>query len=305
MIKRTTLAIVIVSILLLIAGWESSVIPHHIQGECAYNHQAGKQECPSYYTAFYVVWQFAKFIDEHNGTFSAFFAAVVALFTWRLYISTRNLFEATNRSADAALLNAQALIDAERAHLYAVIKKHNLREALRAANWYGDTHGEGGSSPLPHIELSLKNLGRTPAIMHEVSAQIVQGTPNQHEFKYAMAEVVDPVIDGEQGTATTMLIGLRSHFTTDDARSALQGDRPLYFYGWVTFSTSFDRVYKYCWRYRNVGTDWVLTHYEENERGKPNATRQSQECSSCRATPPKDMRPCRLASPHPFSPLVW
>ena len=99
----------------------------------------------------------------------------------------------TRIAADAALLNAQALIDAERAHVYPVVKKSNLREVLRSASGCGDPSScEGSDDIRPQIEVALKNLGRTPAIIHEMSMQIIQGSPNQQELPMPWISFLTP-----------------------------------------------------------------------------------------------------------------
>lgn len=93
MLIRSAIAISTGLLLIVIAAWESSVIPHYVT-ECAKSAETGQQQCASYYTAFYIPWQIAKFVDDHSGTFSAIFAAAVAGFTWRLYVSTTDLANA-------------------------------------------------------------------------------------------------------------------------------------------------------------------------------------------------------------------
>jgi hypothetical protein len=236
-----------------------------------------------------------SFFKENGEAITAAFTVILGISTAGLWIATLNLYKAGEnqilasrqiaaiqadqtraaireavRSADAALLNAEALIDAERAQLYAVIKKSNLREAFHAAIHYENSPSMDGeyTSKRPEIELSFKNLGRTPAILHEMSFQLIQGMPNQREFEYVMAVVVDPVIDGGQETATTIPCKIENPLTIGDSRAAWDGDRPLYFYGFVAYATSFNRVYKYYWQYQNDGADWILTKYEDRERGK-------------------------------------
>jgi hypothetical protein len=169
----------------------------------------------------------AQTIDErHQATEEAiayynkwlmFFTAVLAVATIVLGIATVALYlsaekqtdiatqtnQASQKAADAAALNAQALIDAERARLYPVIRKTNLHEVLGGAKFFDNSPTmDEREVARPEVDLSFKNLGRTTAILHEISAQLVQGTPDQRDFEYAMAIVVDPVIDGGKETPT-------------------------------------------------------------------------------------------------------
>ena len=237
-----------------------------------------------------------EFLKIDGEAITAFFTLVVGLFTAALWTSTDKLWRSGERqiqtsrqvaaiqarqtrvsnreaarAAEAARLNAQALIDSERAHLYAVIKTENLRAALHSAIHYNNSPGMDlmEVSERPAVELALKNLGRTPAILLELSFQLIQGTPDQRVFEHVMAVVVDPVIDGEAETATAIPCRLEGVFTVGDAKAAFTSKRPLYFYGSATYATAFDRVYVYRWRYENTGARWLLTNYEDRDRGKP------------------------------------
>ncbi len=112
MLRLVAIAISGAAVLVLITAWASALIPHQID----YCEQTvtGEQHCASYNTALFVFWQIAKFVDDHNGSFSAVFAGMVAVFTWRLYVSTDNLFVVTKESADAAEKSAVAAVAAQR-----------------------------------------------------------------------------------------------------------------------------------------------------------------------------------------------
>jgi hypothetical protein len=83
-----------------------------------------------------------------------------------------------------------------------------------------------------------------------------------------MGVIAEPALDGQAETTTTILCALESPFTVGDSRDAFDGTRPLYFYGFVAYATSFDRVHEYYRRYENNGSRWLLTNYEDRQRGK-------------------------------------
>lgn len=173
----------------------------------------------------------------------------------------------TKTAADAAKLSAEALIDAERARLYAVIIASNLEESLQAAVMWPNspTMDDGYVSYRPAVEFRLKNMGRTPAILKEASYQLIQGTEGQTVFEYGLKVIANPAVDS--GTLTDPLsCQLETLFSVGDSRRALDGSRPLYLYGHVIFATSFGRDYVYFWRYENSGVRWVLAHYEEHPK---------------------------------------
>ncbi len=204
-----------------------------------------------------------------------FFTAILAVATVGLGLATVGLYltgekqiAVAKESADAAKLNAEALIDAERAHLYPVIKSTNLHEALRAAIWYDNSPSMDDSfiSNRPAVDFVLKNLGRTPAILKEVSYRVIQGTAGQRQFDYTVGSIGNPVIDGGAETTPPVPCGLETTFTVGQSRQALHGSHPLMFYGYVIYETSFEREYEYRWRYENSGIYWNLAHYDEYQR---------------------------------------
>jgi hypothetical protein len=78
---------------------------------------------------------YTKWLMRYTGLL---FAATLAMgiATIGLYFTGEKQIGVAKDSAEAAKLNAEALINAERAHLYAVIKTDNLRQALHAAKHY-------------------------------------------------------------------------------------------------------------------------------------------------------------------------
>lgn len=204
-------------------------------------------------------------IDRHNGIFAALAAFVIAWFTFTLQRSTDKLFIVTKESADAAKLNAEALIDADRAHLYAVIKVNNLGAALRAAH-IADMD-DAIASPQPLLQFALRNLGRAAAILEETGWLLTQRERGNQVWQYPVGAIAEPVVDGGAETMPPTDCTLdESVFRVRDAKEAFDGKRPLYFVGYVIFTTSLDRVYEFRWQYENNGTRWVLTHYDERQR---------------------------------------
>ena len=174
---------------------------------------------------------------------------------------------AARAAADAAKLNAEALIDGERAHLYAVIKTSNIRETLRGPILFSNSPSmdDGIIEPRPKVIFVLKNLGRTPAIVKELSYQLIQGDPGQRTFTFAIEEAEDPVIDAESDSQSPITCSLENNLLIRDGRAVLDDSRPLYFYGYMIFSTSFGREYIYHWRYASDGARWTLAHYSEQQ----------------------------------------
>jgi hypothetical protein len=66
--------------------------------------------------------------------------------------------------------------------------------------------------------------------LKEASYQLIQGIEAQTAFEYTMKVIADPVIDS--GTLTESLsCQLETLFSVGDSRRAVDGSRPLCFYG--------------------------------------------------------------------------
>jgi hypothetical protein len=248
-----------------IQWWGSSGFP--LKGEICETMNP-KYDCESYNVIVYSAWRFAKAVDHWSALIGAIATIAIAAFTWTLWQSSEKMWGATKESADAAKLNAEALIDADRAHLHAVIKVNNLASALRPAAATARVDDDAMVNPRPYLEFALKNLGRSAAIMEETGWYLVQREPGHRVWQYPVGAIVNPVIDGGAETHPSTPCVFESAFRVSDAKDAFSGHRPLYFVGYVVYTTSLDRVYEFRWQYENSGTSWLLTYYNEWERGK-------------------------------------
>lgn len=227
------------------------------------DHHAGYETCAAFHEGILrgatFLW---GFINHDNVTAAA--TVFIALFTLTLWRSTERMWRATKESADAAKLNAEALIDADRAHLYAVIKTHNLGAALRAANV--SDMDDAMANPRPLIQFAIRNLGRAAAIMEETGWLLTQRELGNRIWDYPIGAIADPVVNGGTETTPATDCSLESVFRVCDAKDAFSGKRPLYFVGYILYTTSLDRVYEFRWQYENNGTGWLLTDYGERQR---------------------------------------
>jgi hypothetical protein len=178
---------------------------------------------------------------------------------------------AAQSSANAAILNAEALIGAERARLFVIIDWNNLREALMGAHLHPTMVGSQ-LSPRPELSFFIKNTGRTAAILTEVSYQLIQRVDGAGWTHIAIDTIVDPVIEGGQRSAGSTPCPSESLLKIEDGIAAIDGSRPLFFYGYVLFRTVLKRNYKYFWRYQYRGQRFVLVYekeHEEKQRDSP------------------------------------
>ncbi|MGA9137745.1 MAG: hypothetical protein WBZ39_07415 [Methylovirgula sp.] len=210
----------------------------------------------------------AKFVARYTKILAGFTAVLALVAGYQIYFLSRT-DETARISAEAAKLSAEALIDAERAHLYVIITESNLKEALQAAvMWPNSPSMDSGLvSSQPTVAFVMKNLGRTPAILKEISYHLIQGADGQSTWDYGLQVIANPVIDGGAQSDAPIVCGIEAPFSVGDSRQALSGERPLYFYGHFAFATAFRRHYVCYWRFENERSRrWVLARYEQYER---------------------------------------
>jgi hypothetical protein len=98
----------------------------------------------------------------------------------------------------------------------------------------------------------------------DVSYQFLQSDAETTDWRYAFADtIMIPVVEGNSQTAPATPCVAESELSIADGRAALDGDRPLFFYGFVTFRDTFKRDYQYFWRYQYRAGRFALAHEEE------------------------------------------
>jgi hypothetical protein len=188
MLTRRKLLVVACALLLLGACvWFSSGAPTHAS-ICEENSQTHADSCSSHNIAFVVIRHVVKFFDDHNGSFSALFAAAVAIFTWFLWKATVGLGASTDKlwaagerqiavakdAADAAKRSTDAFRSAEKAHLFIDIKQETVAKIVSTYGRWDKSDGMFESDvDTPSVAYFFTNIGRTAAIMKELSNRLV------------------------------------------------------------------------------------------------------------------------------------
>jgi hypothetical protein len=191
-------------------------------------------------------------------------AGLVGVGTFQVRQGRQSLAAAV-KAADASLLNAEALIGAERAHLFVMVKSTELHQALRGSVFYDESPEMLDSKiPRPYLEFAIKNTGRTAAIMQDVSYQLIQADAETTEWQFAYQDtIVHTVVEGGEETTPPTPCVSDHDLTIADSKAAIDGSRPIYFYGSVRFRDTFRRQYQYSWRYEYRARRFVLVHEEE------------------------------------------
>lgn len=202
------------------------------------------------------------------------FTGVMAFATIGLGIATVGLYATGERqiaialkAANAAELNAEALISAERAQLFVIVKINNLFDVLRGAHFYRETESMRDSRiPRSEIEFTIKNTGRTAAIIQDVSYQLVQSSADTVDWRYVYQDtIVNAAVEGGQETNPRTPCLMDEDLTLADGIAAVDGERPISFYGFIIFRDTFKQRHQYFWRYEYRGRRFVLVHEEEHQ----------------------------------------
>ena len=124
---------------------------------------------------------YSTFSEHPTEWLLAAFTGILALYTARLFHATAGLVEAAReqsrdlkrsivaaeKAAEATSLNAKAAVRAEQAHVYPIVDREDIVDAVRAG---------GGDNREINVSFRLKNLGKTPATIIVAGHELVQAT---------------------------------------------------------------------------------------------------------------------------------
>jgi hypothetical protein len=170
--------------------------------------------------------------------------AQAGLFVWQLLL-IQNSARDTKVAADAAKLNALAVINAERAHLYVIVKQHNVSDLISAAGGtrFSEAIAKDRMNP-PTLAYTLKNYGKTPALVediaHCVSISETEGGPRT----YATPERALEILGLGDETELIAVDFDERQFIAEDAKSLGDHSTMLFFYSRATFLDAFNRRHK-------------------------------------------------------------
>jgi hypothetical protein len=208
-------------------------------------------------------------------TLLLFFAAVgqIALF-WRQLRLIRDSLEPAKTAADAAKLNAQSVIDAERAYLFVVIGAENIASPIRRASEISDLNMQDArlTGAKIWVEYRFRNYGRTPAIIKEVSHRLVRlpALPDIREYAPILPLPVGHIVGRDEKT-DVLTCGLESALLVKDAKSIQSSESTIWLYGHIAYDDAFGwgRELRFVWHYNGDSGGFRLHSYSEVESHKP------------------------------------
>jgi hypothetical protein len=170
--RRQAVWLFAVACVVLIFGivlWVSSGAPTSAE-ICNKSNETGEEQCASYHIALVTIWHIAKFFDDHHGLVTALATIAIGAFTFTLWRSTRELWTVTK-------IAAEYIPAVEGAYVYVLLKKETLDEDFQMIET-----GKIRPDFMIEIRVSLKNFGKTPAVIERFSAILsyVSGASTKH-----------------------------------------------------------------------------------------------------------------------------
>jgi hypothetical protein len=174
------------------------------------------------------------YVVEMNAVLTALGTIVIAIFTTILGIFTIRLAGSTRVAADAANLNAEAVISAERAYVFVEVGRQYVMELIKQT---------AGTQQQPfnlRIEYYFTNEGRTPAIIRAISYGAIVSDDLPREREYSQVLHLPTHLLGA-GKSTEVLEYDEFSLTPAIADSIIDLKATFWFYGNIVYDDLFGR----------------------------------------------------------------
>jgi hypothetical protein len=218
---------------------------------------------------------FIWFVEPEHLT--AISTAVIAFFTATLFFATFGQLRHLRRSVDLARINADALMAAEGAHLFPIIKGSNLIGAhgTFAGPIMYDRMSDDTVTLQPSVTYAFKNYGKSPAIISEIMHGMQICNPSKRIKTIYKEERSPEIVDAKEESASIELQLMGEIFTYSKARAVANSNAILLFYGHVIFSDFFGRPFMSEWEFIGDQSGFRIARYKEHL--DPDAERHAQQ----------------------------
>lgn len=141
---------------------------------CTKAKDAQKETCAAYHIALFVLLNIGEFLETHNGTVTAIATCFIAWFTLTLESSTLKLWKVGSRQ-----------FELEGPFLYPIIQ-FGRRIEDQLIYFFMYDHPTSPVTPVAvEISFTIKNVGRSPALLRSVAAEI----------RHLEAMILEPKVD--------------------------------------------------------------------------------------------------------------
>jgi hypothetical protein len=184
-----------------------------------------------------------------------------------LYLTGEKQIGVAKQSADAANLNAQAVIESERARLYAIIDLQTIENEVKrvVAPRHPPLADDIRLENLA-IEYSFRNYGKTPAFILEIGhgTAVTENVPKGRRYVLLVPLPIEYVVGAGEKTARIRNVNIPS-MTVGTARAIQSSDATFWFHGYVEYDDTFQwrRRFEFVWHYSGVSEGFRLFSYKE------------------------------------------
>jgi hypothetical protein len=188
----------------------------------------------------------------------------IASFSAILGVFAIGLARSTQIAADAAKLTSQVAVGAERAHFFVHIETENIVGTISQAS-------KGAAAPKERPPAALKNHGKTPAMIRELSHGVVVAPDLPENPKYqAVSQLPVDILGAGEKTPPIQVIDL-PRLTSNDIASIEELFNNFWFYGIVVYDDIFGwcRTLEFVLQYSTVLHGFRVFRYQESEVRRP------------------------------------
>jgi len=189
-----------------------------------------------------------------------------ALFFVQLKLIRESLSPA-KEAADAAKLNAQAVVDAERAYLFVAVGADVVTVMEKALTFAFASDADNLPPFGFKISYAFQNYGRTPAIIREIShgACIAPDLPIERTYSHVI-HLPSHLLASNKETAAIKVDDVPK-ITGAIAKSIDDTENTFWFYGTVTYDDMFGwrRTFNFVWHYGAVSEGFTLYSWAETQ----------------------------------------
>jgi hypothetical protein len=240
------------TLFVLLAGFEASIFTDQISSQCKKADQSGKEYCPGYAVAFAFAGRLVDVLRPYENLITALSGATVAIFTFTLWLTTRQMWRASVSQIEVANKTVESMVNAERARLYVIATADMVVSKLKQAAAYDHpTSGDMRINNLGPIYLSFKNFGKTPGFIQEIGYEtmVEDFLPKEKQYTLLVPMLVDEVLDGGEKTQPIRIPA--PQMRAADAVAIQNFDKTLWLYGYITYGDAFGDTYTldFVWHY--------------------------------------------------------
>jgi hypothetical protein len=208
-----------------------------------------------------------SWLTKDAGGFFTFVLVIVGAFQAALFFVQLKLMRESlspaKEAADAAKLNAQAVVDAERAYLFVTVGGDVVPVMEKAVEF-------DGSNPSKfeiQISYAFRNYGRTPGIIREIShgVCIAPNLPVQRTYS-PVIHLPSHILSTDKATPN-IAVDDAPTITAAIAQSIREIENTFWFYGAVTYDDMFGwrRTFNFVWHYGAVSEGFTLYSWAETQ----------------------------------------